>query len=104
MNARLLVILVLVSLGAGPARAGESDLSQILPQFFVDGITLAPIAGHDAHFVDQGDALSAMGVLDATLASQFSTYPVGSSSGAFTFTLDPETGAYVPSSESWGPD
>src|SRR5712691_11675087 len=99
------IALVLLVCVVGFVRAGgDEPLSAILPQFFVDGVSLDPvIAGHEAHFLDQGDALGIMAQIDATLAAQFATYPLTSSSGAFTYTLDPETGQPLPTSESFGP-
>ena len=99
---RGLVILTMFQvLLVAAVRADDLPLSKILPQFFVDGITLQA-NGHGAHFSDQGAALDVMERLNTAIASQFATYPLGSSSGAFTFELD-ETGAYVPTSESFGP-
>ena len=92
--------LLLAAPGAVPAQ--REPLATVLPQFFADGISLS-VPGHEAHFNDQGEALEAMGDLNTAISSQFATYPLGSSSGAFTFVLDPEIGAYVPSSESFGP-
>ena len=92
---------------SGVAAQSGDKLSHILPQFFVEGVTLCETGGcdltHQAHFQDPGAALEASSQLDVAIATQLSTYPLGSSSGPFSFALDPETGAFVPQSESFGP-
>jgi hypothetical protein len=101
---RVMVVCTVFGLCAvSPAWSDDEKLARILPQFFVEGITLDTADGHDAHFVNQGQALEAMEQVNATLSSQFSTYPLPSSSGAFTTQFDPETGAPVATSASFGP-
>jgi hypothetical protein len=65
---------------------------------------------HDAHFNVLNDlsftgpnaAATAAGV-NRALASQFATFPLGSSSGGFTWNFDQSTGGYTRASQSYGP-
>ena len=74
----------------------------------VTGGTVSP--PHDAHFNVLNDlsftgpnaAATAAGV-NRALASQFATFPLGSSSGGFTWNFDQSTGAYTRASQSYGP-
>lgn len=102
MNRTKVVGLVLTSLVFANVSAQDVPLARLLPEFFVAGLTVDNPT-HDAHFHDDGAAVAVMGQIDATLASQFATYPLSSSSGAFTTQIDPETGAEVATSESFGP-
>ena len=68
-----------------------------------------PGFSHDAHFTPfvTGDlANPAVGIVDSftkLLTVQLSTFPLGSSSGGFSYTLDPTLGTFKRASSSFGP-
>jgi len=68
-----------------------------------DPLELDPSVGHNAHFASQPAALEQLGALNKGIASQLSTFPLGSSSGGFTYSFDPALGVYNRSTESFGP-
>jgi len=87
--------IVLVA-AARPARAQSSEgLAGLLLRFFSPSnpVVLAPnlanpAQSHDAHFRSQGNAQDTLRQLNAGIAAQLSTFPIGSSSGGFTYTFD----------------
>jgi Putative MetA-pathway of phenol degradation len=121
----LILAATLLTITPGSVRAQGGSLSEIVPRALLSGIRLDPSppgtagAPHTAHFdilnTQQygdltGDALaiyqSQVGLaadLNRSIASQLSTFPLGSSSGGFTYTLDPALGTFSRSSESFGP-
>jgi hypothetical protein len=58
---------------------------------------------HAAHFVSQPNAQETLRQLNRGIASQLSTFPLGSSSAGFTYTFDPELGVFNRSTETFGP-
>jgi hypothetical protein len=58
---------------------------------------------HAAHFVSQPNAQDVLRQLNGGIASQVSTFPLGSSSPGFTFTYDAALGIFNRSAESFGP-
>lgn len=92
-----------VALLAAGAPARATDLSQVLVQYFEDGIRLSANSVHAGHFEDSGAARQTAEQLNLAIASQFATSPLGSSSGGMTFSYDDETGTFVRSSDSYGP-
>ena len=92
--------------GGGPtpsASLGSSrGLAGMLTNFFVDGIRLQA-NGHEAHFLDQGNAAQIVSQLNAAIGTQFATSPLSSSSGAFTYSFDADLGTEVRASDSFGP-
>jgi hypothetical protein len=107
MRTRLTVAAMLVSFGCAlwvPAAAGD-DLSTILSS--LNDITqdqLAP-TGHDAHFSFANSPQNAAVVraLNGAIAGQFTTFPIASSSGGFTYSVDPATGVASSNSKTFGP-
>ena len=95
-----------LTLHAAPARAQE-HLSDILVTLIQSDIFLAePPAGfinHSAHFVAGVDQQLAPYLFNQQLLAQLGTVPLGSSSGGFSYTLDPATGLFSRSTESFGP-
>lgn len=63
--------------------------------------------GHEAHFTldpqDNPQNLALVEGINAAIAGQFSTVPVGSSAGGFTATFDPATGVGSRNSSTFGP-
>jgi len=104
MSAALCALFLAVPSGAVFADA-DRPLSTLLVDLFspTNPLVLDTSVGHDAHFVSQPDALQTLGELNRGIASQLSTFPLGSSSGGFTYSFDPALGVYNRSAESFGP-
>jgi hypothetical protein len=62
-----------------------------------------PAFSHEAHFVSQPNAQALLRQLNQGLATQLSTFPIGSSSAGFTYTFDETLGTYSRTAESFGP-
>lgn len=121
--AKVFSVFVLVGLVALPlpAAAQDGSLSTLVPNLILRGITLpggdAPGNPHAGHFtlgnpttgglqatsqVDQA-SIDAVVNFGNSLRSQFANFPLGSSSGGFTYRFDSSTGTYSRSSTSFGP-
>ena len=61
------------------------------------------IPNHAAHFKPGVDQLQTPQQFNQQLVTQLATFPVGSSSGGFTYTFNPSLGTFSRSSESFGP-
>jgi hypothetical protein len=100
-------------LGLTPAPAHAQDaLAQILPELILRDIILLPgMVGpaHVAHFspLERNDANNpAVGIVHAfnnQLATQFATFPLGSSTGGLTYVFDETLGTLRRGSASFGP-
>ena len=107
----LAVVFAVVAPGvARPALAQSTGgLGGLLLRFFSDEnpVVLAgnanPAFSHAAHFVSQQNARDTMRQINAGIAAQLATFPVGSSSGGFTYTFDESLGVYSRTTESFGP-
>ena len=92
-----------------PGSLLAQSLAQLLPRLLSESVTMpstAPgVAGnpHEAHFLPDAAQLVAPYALNAAVVSQLSTFPIGSSSGGFTYTTDETTGAPRRSSNNFGP-
>ncbi len=105
-------------------RPCEAQLSNQVPRLILEGITTAggsdPGTPHSGHFTledptfggSQGasqigavgqQAVLAVVTFNDRMRSQLANFPLGSSSGGFTYTFDPSSGAYARSSSSFGP-
>lgn len=84
----------------------QAPLSELLSRFFTpeNPLILANPA-HAAHFVAvEGSAFTqTVDSLNRNIAYQLSSFPLGSSSGGFTFNLDPTLGTLTRTTESFGP-
>ena len=92
----------------GTARAQDVPLARILVDFFTEAVRMTSGTGspgnpHEVHFLPGLSQQAAPFELQKTLVTQLSTFPLGTSSGGFTYTLDPSTGAITPGSPSFGP-
>jgi hypothetical protein len=103
-------VLVLSSAATRPALAqANGGLGGLLLRFFSTSnpVVLAenpnPALSHAAHFVSQDNARDTMRQINAGIAAQIATFPVGSSSGGFAFTFDESLGVYNRTTESFGP-
>lgn len=113
MNARRRGVLCLVvAVWAGGALADDVPLSQILPNLLGQAIVTPssrsvpqgqPGIPHEAHFVPALAQQSAAYDLNRSLVTYLSTFPLGSSSGGFTYELDEKTGIPKRSSTTFGP-
>jgi len=105
-------------------RPCEAQLSNLVPKLILEGITTAggtdPGTPHSGHFTLEDptfggsqtasqignvgqQAVLAVVTFNDRMRSQLANFPLGSSSGGFTYTFDPSTGAYARSSSSFGP-
>ena len=62
-----------------------------------------PNFNHAAHFSSQPAARETLEQLNTGIAAQLATFPLGSSSGGFTYSFDPSLGVFTRTSESFGP-
>jgi hypothetical protein len=113
----------IVSLPLTPASARAQDvpLANLLPQLILSEITLqsAPAPGgipgipegfsHEAHFspIKANDLNNpVVGIVQSfntQMATQFSTFPLGSSTGGLTYVFDESVGTFRRASSSFGP-
>lgn len=105
MRRLALVALVLAVIATpGTCFAQNSGLSGFLLRFFAPSnpVILAD-TGHAAHFGSQPGAQATLTQLNRGIAAQLATFPVGSSSGGFSYTFDPALGVFSRSTDSFGP-
>jgi hypothetical protein len=88
---------------ADPPLAGL--LVDLLYQSIVMKSTTNTVAGnpHEAHFLPGLAQTAAPFELNKALVSQLATFPIGSSSGGFTYSFDSKSRSFSRSSESFGP-
>jgi hypothetical protein len=115
MSARRIAssLCLIVVLGAPAVLAQTAPppdgLAGLLPRFFSPTNPLilqdnpVPAFSHAAHFVSQPNAQQVLQQLNRGIASQISTFPLGSSAASFAYEFDPSTGVYNRSTESLGP-
>jgi hypothetical protein len=100
---RIVVSLALVLLPSA-SWAQDTALSDLLLRFFSPARPVElQFTNHTGHFTSVGDARSTLVLLNRNIAYQLASFPLGSSSGGFTFTLDPSLGVLNRSAESFGP-
>lgn len=89
--------------------APAQSLSELLPRLLSEGLTMPSTVGtvagnpHEAHFLPAAAQLKAPYALNGAMVTQLSTFPLGSSSGGFTYTTDRGTGIPERSSNNFGP-
>jgi hypothetical protein len=104
-----------------PVAAQAQGLADLVPNLILTGITLPggdlPGSPHAGHFTlgdptfggSQGlsrsdqDAIRAVEAFGDRLRTQFANFPLGTSTGGFTFTFDEQSGTYSRASASFGP-
>ena len=92
-----------------PAVAQPSlPVSEVLTNLFANTIVLTPAGSpefpsHAAHFRPGVDQQQTPQQFNQQIVTLLATLPVGSSSGGFTYTFDPELGTFSRSSDSFGP-
>jgi hypothetical protein len=96
-------------LSARVVSAQQHPLSQIVVNLAEKDLILAPPPpgqlSHETHFIPN-DPVTAYEVpvfLNNVLVSQLATFPIGSSSGGFTYTYDPTVRSFKRSTNSFGP-
>ena len=99
-----LAVVVALVLSAKTSSAQNAGLSGFLLRFFAPSnpVILAD-TGHAAHFGSQPGAQATLTQLNRGIAAQLATFPVGSSSGGFSYTFDPALGVFSRSTDSFGP-
>jgi hypothetical protein len=109
---RLMTAVLAVAACFAPATASAQDTPQglagLLLRFFSPSnpvvLQQAPAPfDHSAHFASQPNAQALLTQLNQGIASQISTFPLGSSSAGFTYTFDPALGVFNRSTETFGP-
>ena len=115
---RIGVATLLIAL-AGPARVSAQqaeqapNLSSLLPELILREVRLPtptnPGLSHSAHFSPftvnelQNPAVAIVDSFNRLTAVQLSTFPMGSSSGGFSYAFDPTLGTLKRSTSSFGP-
>jgi hypothetical protein len=113
VRASVVAAVVVVVLIAVPNLAGSQNLplAQLLPDLILRDITLERgTVGppHQAHFSPLENDLSnpVIGIVESfntQLATQFATFPLGSSTGGLTYVFDESVGTFRRGSASFGP-
>jgi outer membrane putative beta-barrel porin/alpha-amylase len=104
----LLACVVLFAFAPGGARA-QGTLAELLPRLLSESVTMPSTAGnvagnpHEAHFLPAAAQIKAPYALNSAIVSQLATFPLGSSSGGFTYSSDTPTGIPQRSSTNFGP-
>lgn len=96
-------------LGAAPALSqsgGNSTvldgLANLIPSLFDRTVVLFP-AGHEAHFADSSQDLREAGIqINRSIVGQLSTFPLGTSSGGFSYSFDEQLGIFERTTEGFG--
>ena len=103
-------VFCVVGVSSSPASAqAPGGVGGILLRFFSpeNPVVLAanpnPAFSHAAHFRSQENAQEILRQLNSGIATQISTFPIGSSSGGFTYTFDESLGVYNRTTQSFGP-
>jgi hypothetical protein len=107
--ARVCCALVCLCLLPFPAAAQTTPISEILVRLIQADIRLAtpapgtPFASHDAHFIPGEQEQLVPYLFNQAILSQLTTFPLGSSSGGFSYRFDPSMGTLTRSTNSFGP-
>ena len=108
----LCLALALAAFQPQSSYAQDAGLSRVLVDLVGNSVLLADLSAnappgsisHVKHFFEASDEqLRAPILFNQAIVSQLSTYPVGSSSGGFTYNFDPGLGTYTRSSNTFGP-
>jgi len=94
--------------GVGTPAAMADDLASLLPRLLSSSVTMRSSSGavpgnpHEAHFLPAAAQEAAPYALNKAIVTQLSTFPLGSSSGGFTYQSD-ASGIPQRSSGNFGP-
>ncbi len=113
INTGLALLLVLIAAASARAQSGEENLSSLLPELILREIRLptptTPGLSHSAHFSPfavaelENPAVAIVDSFNRLMVVQLSTFPIGSSSGGFSYAFDPTLGTLRRTSSSFGP-
>ena len=114
MRARILVVMLCLAPAVVSAQApAAKGLAGLLPELILREVTLPSTAGavftHGGHFSPltvndpSNPAVEIVEAFNKQMVVQLSTFPLGSSSGGFTYTFDPVVGTFSRASRSFGP-
>jgi hypothetical protein len=91
------------------ASAQDRPLSELLLTLVLAEVRLAPppsgsgFSSHEAHFQPGLQQLLTPFLFNQAISSQLSSFPLGSSSGGFSYNFDPAVGTFTRTSTSFGP-
>jgi hypothetical protein len=89
------------------ANAQDVPLSQLLVNLIQAEVRLQPppagSISHEAHFLPGANQELAPFLFNQQLVAQLATFPIGSPTGGFSFTLDTATGTFERATNSFGP-
>jgi hypothetical protein len=98
---------------ARPIQAQDLPLAQLLPDLILREIVLLrptiPVLSHAAHFSPieanelQNPVVGIVQSFNTQMATQFATFPLGSSTGGLTYVFDESVGTFRRASSSFGP-
>lgn len=104
---RVPILVCALMFASRDSRAQEAGVIDFIGNVYVDtlrGLVANPIlVGSDVTATFNPEALLAPGVLGSALVYEIGGFPIGSSSGGFTYVFDPTTGGALRSSPSFGP-
>jgi hypothetical protein len=104
-------LIIAIVLTPASTFAQNLPLAELLPDLVLRDIALVPMTAnppHDAHFspLTNDPANPAIPIVESfngQMATQFSTFPLGSSSGGLTYVFDESVGTFRRGSASFGP-
>ncbi len=110
----VVAVVTLLSVGLTPSSAPAQDvpLAKLLPELILREIIVeSPVMGlsHVAHFSPieanepNNPAVAIVQAFNTQIATQFATFPLGSSTGGFTYVFDETLGTFRRGSRSFGP-
>jgi len=108
MRLRPLMFVSLAVLAAPCLRAEDVPLARLFPNLLTHSLITPSSSGvagapHEGHFYPALAQQSAAYDLNRSMVTYLSTFPLGSSSGGFTYAIDSATGIPSRSSSSFGP-
>jgi hypothetical protein len=114
LKARVVAITVCAGLTLVPGKvhAQSSTLATLMSRVFVDQVVLTKtpagvgVVAHDPIFANDPTVTTVTTLIQQVsqqIGSQVSTFPLGSSSGGFTYRFDPALGTFSRSTDSFGP-
>jgi hypothetical protein len=112
-KAALVLVCLLGMASSAGAQTEVPNLSALLPELILREVRLptptTPGLSHSAHFSPftvaelQNPAVAIVGGFNRLMVAQLSTFPIGSSSGGFSYAFDPTLGTLRRASSSFGP-
>jgi hypothetical protein len=115
-NPRVTLAVVCIGMGLAPgtvhAQTPQSTLRDLMSDLFVEQVVLSRtpagvgVVAHQPIFANDPTVTSVTTLIQQVnqqIASQVSTFPLGSSSGGFTYRYDPSLGTFTRSTQTFGP-